>query len=446
MAEENHTQSDRLHKIEAAQLRERIVSLLEQVEALRETTKRKDSLEDLVVRLRDANQHLVIATVGAQGLQEAAEAANRRQEEFLSMLAHELRNPLAPIATAADLLGKIKDSNPQIPKLHAIISRQVKHMTRLVDDLLDASRFASGKIALEMRPLSVQEVIDNAVEVAQPVIRERNQKLSIILPATAMVINGDLVRLSQVFSNLLINAAKFTPEFECITISAYVSANEVVVSIKDHGMGIAADIQPFIFDLFTQGFRTLDRAQGGLGIGLSLVRAVVEMHGGNVVVYSAGAGLGSEFTVRLPVQVRAIPTPSPSTQNNAMPARTYRILLIEDNLDAIDTLQDLLLFEGHTIRSATNGQAGLAMAAAEKFDIVICDIGLPGMDGYAVARQLRHSHGAREPMLIALTGYSQMENRTRATEVGFDHYLVKPVASEVLLDTISKATCSGALP
>jgi two-component system CheB/CheR fusion protein len=438
MADENQIQSDTLQALEAVQLRQRIVTLLEQVETLRDATKSKDSLEDLVVRLREANQHLVIATVGAQGLQAAAEAANRRQEEFLSMLAHELRNPLAPIAMATELLGKITDSHPQLPKLHAIISRQVKHMAHLVDDLLDASRFSSGKIALKKQPLLLREIIESAVEVGRPFIEERKQKLSVVLPSEPIVIDGDFVRLSQVFSNLLINAAKFTPEFERIVVSARVASNVVVVSVKDNGMGIAADIQPFIFDLFTQGYRSLDRAQGGLGIGLSLVRTVVEMHGGNVTVQSGGTGLGSEFTVRLPLAAdQRLPASEPAPGTAAH--RCSRILLIEDNIDAIETVQDLLTVEGHTVRSATNGPAGLALAGREAFDFVICDIGLPGMDGYDVARQLRRDASGRVPILIALSGYSQAENRTRADEAGFDHYLVKPVASEVLLKIISTA-------
>jgi two-component system CheB/CheR fusion protein len=439
MVDENQQQSDTLQTLEAVQLRRRIVALLEQVETLRDATKSKDSLEDLVVRLRDANQHLVIATVGAQGLQAAAEAANRRQEEFLSMLAHELRNPLAPIAMAAELLGKITDSHPQLPKLHAIISRQVKHMAHLVDDLLDASRFSSGKIALKKRPLLLREIIESAVEVGRPFIEERKQKLSVVLPPEPIVINGDLVRLSQVFSNLLINSAKFTPEFERIAISAHVASNVAVVSVKDNGMGIAADIQPFIFDLFTQGFRSIDRAQGGLGIGLSLVRTVVEMHGGNVTVHSGGTGLGSEFIVRLPMAPdQRLPAGAAAPKPAAN--RSCRILLIEDNLDAIETMEDLLMVEGHTVRSATNGLGGLAMARNEQFDFIICDIGLPGMDGYDVARQLRVEASGRAPILIALSGYSQVENRTRADEAGFDHYLVKPVASEVLLKIISTAS------
>jgi signal transduction histidine kinase len=286
---------------EAEQLRERTADLLTQVAELRKATKSKDALEDLVLQLRDANQNLVIATVGAQDMQASAEAANRRQVEFLSMLAHELRNPLVPIALAAELLGKIATAHPQLPKLHGIIQRQVGNMAHLVGDLLDASRLSSGKIALHRRALQLSEIIDSAVETSQPLIEKRYQKLTIALPAEPIFIDGDPVRLMQVFSNLLINATKFTPQYEQITVSARLLGNMVAVSVKDNGVGIDADFQPFIFDLFTQGPRSLDRSQGGLGIGLSLVRTISEMHGGAVTVCSDGVGCGSEFIVTLPV-------------------------------------------------------------------------------------------------------------------------------------------------
>lgn len=429
-----------LHAQEAAQLRRRVADLLTQVEALREATKSQDALEDLVSQLREANQHLVIATVGAQDLQANAEAVNQRQEEFLSMLAHELRNPLAPVAMATELLGKITDAHPQLPKLHAIISRQVNHMTHLVDDLLDASRFSGGKIALKKQPLLLSKIIESAVETSQPFIDKRNQRLIIELPASPIVIDGDLVRLAQVFSNLLINAAKFTPEFEQITLSAHKLANAVTVSVKDNGIGIAADIQPHIFDLFTQGFHSMDRSQGGLGIGLSLVRTIAEMHGGNVKVRSAGAGFGSEFTVFLPTSSKPLPV-AINAVPNAAPAHHSRILLIEDNADASATLHDLLTLDGHTVTSASDGGSGLALATANDYDAIVCDIGLPGMDGYEVATQLRlHASTKPVPRLIALTGYNQPENRARAKEVGFDHYLVKPIATDILLKIISSST------
>ena len=434
----NGDDSSASHYREAAQLQRRITDLLTEVEALREATRSRDALEDLVLQLRSANQNLVIATFGAQDMQATAEAANRRQEEFLSMLAHELHNPLAPVAMAAELLEKIASAHPQLPKLHGIIRRQVNHMTRLVDDLLDASRFSSGKITLQRRPLLLSDIIDSAVETSQPFIDTRNQRLIIDLPAYPIVTNGDLVRLAQVFSNLLINASKFSPEHEHITVSARKTANAVKVSVKDNGVGIGSDIQPFIFDLFTQGFRSLDRSQGGLGIGLSLVRMIVDMHRGSVKAVSAGAGFGSEFIVQLPVSAESVP--HDSSPAAAVPPGGYcRILLIEDNVDANDTLRDLLTLEGHTVMATFDGMTGLAMAKEDTYDIVICDIGLPGMDGYEVIKQLRRHTLRPAPCFIALSGYNQPKNRVRAMEVGFDHYLVKPIAIDVLLQLIGSS-------
>ncbi|MES2534824.1 MAG: hybrid sensor histidine kinase/response regulator [Pseudomonadota bacterium] len=423
---------------ESEQLQQRITELLAQVAELHEAGKNKDVLEDLVVRLREANQNLVIATLSAQELQAAAEASHHRQEEFLSMLAHELRNPLAPVAMAAELLGKIMGAHPQIPKLHGIITRQVNHMTRLVDDLLDASRVVTGKIELKKSALPLSQIIDSAVETSRPFIDKRNQRLSIDLPVEPVVIYGDLVRLSQVFSNLLINATKFTPEFELITVSARKLGNAVAISVKDNGMGIAPEIQPFIFDLFTQGFRALDRSQGGLGIGLALVRTIAEIHGGTATVRSAGTGFGSEFTVQLPIAAEAAANQNPSAAKVSQ-ARYYQILVIEDNADANDTLSDLLTLEGHATSAAFDGPSGVALAKENSYDIIICDIGLPGMNGYEVVKQLRHLALKPMPCFIALSGYNQEQNRHLATEAGFDHYLVKPIAIDTLLNLLASS-------
>ena len=286
---------------EAELLRNTTADLLTRVAELDKVTHSKQMLEALVVQLRDANQHLVLTTFSAQDRQAEAEFAKHRQEEFLAMLAHELRNPLAPISMAADLLSKITTAHPTLPKLHGIISRQVNHMARLVDDLLDASRVSTGNITLQRRTLQLAEVIDSAVETSQPFIDKRNQQLSIRCTDEPIMIEGDSVRLAQVFSNLLINATKFTPVDERIEISVQKLPDNVKISIKDNGVGIAPEVQPIIFDLFRQGPRSLDRSQGGLGIGLSLVRSVVQMHGGSVSVYSGGVGLGSEFIVELPL-------------------------------------------------------------------------------------------------------------------------------------------------
>jgi two-component system CheB/CheR fusion protein len=420
---------------DVAQLRSMIAELLKVVEALHEEKKGTHALESRVSQLREANQNLVLATFGAQDMQATAEATNRRQTQFLSMLAHELRNPLAPIAMANELLGKITDAHPQLPKLHGIIDRQVNHMVRLVDDLLDASRVSSGKITLQQRPLLISEIIESAVETSQPFLDKRNQSLIIDLPADT-VIYGDQIRLAQVFSNLLINATKFTAEYEQITISAQKLLNTVAVSVKDNGAGIAADIQPFIFDLFTQSFRSLDRSQGGLGIGLSLVRTIIEMHGGSVKVRSQGVGFGSEFIVTLPLSSAPLAQVH-KAQPEAAAAHGCQILLIEDNADTNETLKLLLELAGNTITSIFEGSAGLAMAKKAAFDIIICDIGLPGIDGYEVIRQLRLHPITPRPYFIAISGYNQAQDRTHAIGAGFDHYLVKPIAVDALVALIS---------
>ena len=424
------------HAQEVEQLRNMIRELLSLVESLRDEAKGTDALENRVLQLREANQNLVLATFGAQDMQASAEAANRRQTEFLSMLAHELRNPLQPIAMANELLGRVTTAHPQLPKLHAIISRQVSHMVRLVDDLLDASRVSSGKITLQKRPLLLSEIIDSAIETSQPFIDKRNQHLTLHLPPQPLVIYGDLVRLAQVFSNLLINATKFTPENERITLTAQKLVNGVSVSVKDNGAGIPAEIQPFIFDLFTQGFRSLERSQGGLGIGLSLVRTIVEMHGGTVKVRSKGAGFGSEFTVLLPLSTESVEQAG-GPASKAVLARHRRILLIEDNIDANETLKLLLELEGHAVTSMYDGPSGLAMARENIYDVILCDIGLPGMDGFELVKQLRLSGQEPAPCFIATSGYNQAEDRSHAIEAGFHHYLVKPVAIDLLMALIA---------
>ncbi len=421
---------------EAEQFKQKVAELLEQIRLLQKTTSTRDAGDDMVSQLREANQNLIIATFSAQDMQAKAEAANRQKEIFLSMLAHELRNPLAPIVMAAELIGKITDAHPQLPKLHGIIQRQANHMVHLVDDLLDASRVSSGKLTLKKSTHLLSEIIDSAVETSRPFIDARQQRLSIALPSQPIVIYGDLVRLAQVFSNLLINATKFTPEYEHIAVSAHQHARTVIVSVKDNGMGVAPELQPVMFDMFTQGYSSLDRAQGGLGLGLSLVRTIVEMHDGSVKVHSDGIGFGSEFLVSLPVCADA-PPQTVTADVGKVPARSRKILLIEDNVDANDALHDLLKLQGYAVTCAFDGKTGLGLALEGRFDVVICDIGLPGMDGYEVARQLRRRATEFSSCIIALSGYGQLENQHLAREAGFDHYLVKPVAMDALIRLIA---------
>jgi len=406
--------------------------------------------DELVHKLCEANGNLVVTSLRAQELQDQAEAVVQRQTEFLSMLAHELRNPLAPIAMAAEMLGKISAAQPQLqqlPQLHQIISRQVTHMKRLLDDLLDASRVSSGKITLKKSPLLLAEVIRSAAEISQPVLISHNQELLIDLPKQPVAIDGDAIRLSQIFSNLLINASKYSLQGKSISLSAFCGDDgNVTVSIKDQGVGIEPEVQAYIFDLFTQAPRTLDRSEGGLGIGLSMVRTLVELHGGTVQVHSAGLGHGSEFTVVLPLAGKPdMQEPEPEHCAPAVPAKLCQILIIEDNVDANETLNFCLASEGHEVASAFSGPAGLDMAKKGHFDVVMCDIGLPGMDGYEVLRQLKVSDVQPVPYCIAMTGYDSLDHRAHADNAGFDSYLVKPVSLETLHDVVSKI-CSAAPP
>jgi two-component system, sensor histidine kinase len=290
-------------------------------------------------------------------------------------------------------------------------------------------------------------VIDGAIETSQPYADKRHQHLSVDvrvdlqidlpddLQDNRIIVDGDLVRLVQAFSNLLINATKFTQEYGNITVSTSRLGNTVTILIKDNGAGIAPELQPFIFDLFTQGPRSLERAEGGLGIGLSLVRTIVEMHGGTVGVSSEGAGLGSEFRIQLPISAEVLPLHSTASPTQ-IPARACRILLIEDNPDTNSLLNNILAQEGHLMTSALDGHSGLALAKENTYDVIICDIGLPGMSGFEVIEQLRLHSSKPMPRLIAMTGYNQPGNQTRAAEAGFDHYLVKPVAMNELRDLI----------
>ena len=404
------------------------------------TPKIHELSSELVVRLREANQSLVIASLRAQDLQDQAEASIERQKEFLAMLAHELRNPLAPIAMAVGMLEKITPAHPQLPYIQQVIARQVGHITRLLEDLLDASRVTSGKINLRKSLLQLTDIVHSAVEISQPSLDKKRQQLVVDLPELPVVIKGDAVRLAQVFSNLLINASKYSSECQSINLSARLSdAGRLAVSVKDEGVGIDPDIQPYVFDLFTQAPRTLDRSEGGLGIGLSMVRSLVEMHGGTVSVHSAGLGRGSEFIVLLPVSDDGVASEAGPVAA-LQPVQPCRILVIEDNVDANETLSFCLMADGHTVASAFDGPTGLAMAKAGGYDIVICDIGLPGMDGYEVLRQMRLLHMTPEPGYIAMTGYDQQDQSPRAGQPGFDHYLVKPVPIAALQAVISTIT------
>jgi PAS domain S-box-containing protein len=368
--------------------------------------------------------------------EEALREADRRKDEFVAMLAHELRNPLAPIRSAAHVLGHPGLDASRIEWARKIIEGQVVHLTRLVDDLLDVSRIVRGNIEPRREPIELAAVVEQALESARPLIESKGHAVTVSLPQAPVQLEGDPVRLTQVLLNLLDNAAKFTPRGGKIELRAERVGPEVELAVRDNGIGIPAELLPRIFDLFEQGERTLDRTEGGLGIGLTLVHRLVELHGGRVQAKSAGPGQGAEFTVWLPAAVAREdqggekPRPAPRR-----PGR--RILLVEDEVHVADAMGMLLSLEGHQVKVASTGQAALEIAAAFRPEAVLLDIGLKGMDGYEVARRLRELPEAREALLVAVTGYGHEEARAHSLTAGFDHHLVKPVDPERLLDLLA---------
>lgn len=439
LLEMDHLKQKNKHLQETSQLRATIKDLLVQLEGQFDLAKDKDILEQLVNKLRNANQSLVIASVEAQTLQESAEQAKYKQEQFLAMLAHELRNPLAPIMMATELIAKLKNSHEQLPKLHGILSRQVGQLSHLVDDLVDASRISSGRISLHKQHFTLKSIIENAIEISAPLIEQRHQRLYPEFTTMSLYVHADFLRLSQVFSNLLINASKFSPEYEDIFISVRKHHEQLLITVKDHGIGIADDMQGKIFELFSQGYQSVDRAQGGLGIGLALVRSIVGMHDGSVTVNSDGLGLGSEFVVELPASQPPMKDDL-SASASVVKVGRLNILVIEDNPDTVAVFSDVLTHEGHNVSTATSGVDGLKLireAGSEAFDLIFCDLGLPAYDGFEIAKRIRAKQSDIRPCLIAYTGYNQLEDRERARKAGFDHFLVKPVASDVLLNLIS---------
>lgn len=391
----------------------------------------------LTASLREANEHLVLAAVDAQTSRDDAEENNRRQNEFLAMLAHELRNPLVPISVSASLLERCAASPGTLERLTGVIQRQVGHMARLLDDLLDAARLSSGKITLAIEPLRLAELIEHAAETVMPRVRERGQALAIAPVAESLVVEGDRVRLTQVFTNLLSNASKYTQDGGHIAVAVAVGAapgetgaGGVCVTIADNGAGMSGETIARAFDLFTQGPRSLARSEGGLGVGLNVVRNLITMHGGSVGAASAGLGQGSTFTVCLPLSGATACAADADAVPTGGAAR--RILIVEDNADASDVLRMLLEAEGHQVETAGDGNQGLALALEGRFDAIVCDIGLPGMDGLELMARLRAAPGAAPPLAIALSGYGQPQDRERALAAGFDRYLVKPVAPAIL--------------
>ena len=398
-----------------------------------EVAQRRQAQEELQ-RLNDELEQRVTQRTSALLRADAAlREADRQKDEFLATLAHELRNPLAPIRNAVQILLLKGQGVPDLHWAADVIDRQVNQMTRLVDDLLDVSRITTGKLELRREIVDLSTAIQDAVETSRPLIDQDGHRLSISLPARPLPVDADLVRLAEVFSNLLNNAAKYTEKGGRIELSVEVHERTAVVSVKDSGIGIPAELLPTVFNLFTQVDRHLHRSQGGLGIGLTLVKRLVEMHGGEVEARSAGAGLGSEFIVRLPLVVVEQAEPRKPKQPKKPDATKHRVLVVDDNKDGAETLGMMLGLMGNEIRLAHDGQA--AVEAAEEFrpDVILLDIGMPVLDGYEACRRIRSQAWGKSMTLIALTGWGQDADRKRTKEAGFDHHLVKPVDSATLL-------------
>lgn len=369
-----------------------------------------------------------------------AETASKAKDEFLAMLGHELRNPLAPIVTALQLM-KLR-SDGRTSKELEIAERQTRHLIRLVDDLLDIARITRGKVELRKQAVDLRDVIAKATEIASPLLEQRRHHFEVSAPVRGMLLQADEARLAQVIANLLTNAAKYTEPGGHISLVARREGDELVVEVQDDGMGIGPDLLPRLFDLFVQGRQSMERASGGLGIGLALVRSLVTMHGGTVEAHSDGIGTGSTFSVRLPALAHvdeACAATSPSVPASPHPpAVRRRILIVDDNEDALEMLKEMLWTAGHDVRATTSGPAALELIKEFKPDIALLDIGLPAMDGYELASRLRAEMGPQAPCLVALSGYGQESDRARSQAAGFSLHLVKPLEASELLGTIER--------
>lgn len=371
-------------------------------------------------------------------LNQQLSAADRRKDEFLATLAHELRNPLAPIRNVLEIMQLKEGDDPFIRWSRDIIGRHVAQMTHLVDDLMEASRITQGRLELRKQQIDIIDAVQHAIEISNALMEKSRHLFTIKKPDTPLIINADSTRIVQIISNLLTNAAKYTPESGNICLSVFQEGNEVILSVLDSGIGIPPEHLPNVFAMFSQLKPALERSQGGLGIGLALVRGLVELHGGTIVARSDGDGKGSEFIVRLPISTSSINAVAIVENPIAITTDTLRILVVDDNIDAAESLALLLEFSGHITRSAHNGMAGLATAEEFRPDVILLDIGLPDISGYEVARRIRQQPWGEKIMLIAATGWGQDKDKEQALHSGFDNHLTKPVDFQKLNSLLQK--------
>jgi PAS domain S-box-containing protein len=397
--------------------------------------------------LRAAEELAHRATIAIENanLLAALKESDRRKDEFLAMLAHELRNPLAPIGNAVEILRTKETAAPGLRWANDIIARQLRQMTRLVDDLLDVSRITRGKIELRKERIELSAVVNSAVEASRPLIEKDRHELTILLPHEPIHLHADLTRLSQVISNLLNNAAKYTEPGGHIWLTAERQEGQVLIRVRDTGIGIQANMLPHIFEMFLQTDRSRERSQGGLGIGLSLVRRLVELHGGRVEAHSPGPGRGSEFIVHLPLSQNAGPKLNhvqdrPASHSSTRQDHRLKVLVVDDNTDSADSLAMLVEGLGSEVRTAYDGQEAVEVAAEFSPELVLLDLGLPKLNGYEAARAIRQQPGGDTILLVAVTGWGQEDDRRRSREAGFNHHLTKPVEFPTLQKLLAEAS------
>jgi signal transduction histidine kinase len=406
----------------------------------RKTRQLEQLNRELEQRVAERTAALEASTVRLQESETRLQETDRRKDEFLAMLGHELRNPLAPIQAAAKLLRMDHLATTHHEKALDLVDRQVEHLVRLIDDLLDVSRITRGAITLRRERVNVADIVGRAIETNRPLIDAKRHELRVEVPSHSVHVDGDITRLTQVVGNLVHNAAKYTDDGGEIRISVERRPEDAVIHVKDTGIGIPSDMLSRVFDLFTQVERPLNRKQGGLGVGLAMVQRLVEMHGGRVTAQSEGIGRGTEIVVQLPLH---IDTDSDRLRDGAAteiePVSTIcrRILVVDDNRDAADSIALLLEVAGHNVRTAYDGPDALNLASVFKPDVVILDLGLPSMDGFEIARQIEEQSWGKDIALVALTGWGQQEDYRRTSDAGFDAHLVKPVAPEELLKILA---------
>jgi signal transduction histidine kinase len=416
-------------------LRAKVSVFAELYRKTRDSERLTRELED---RVTARTAELEASMLRQMALTDQLREADRRKDEFLALLAHELRNPLAPVVNAVNIM-RLKETGGDLDLqwCREVIERQAGQLTRLVDDLLDVSRITLGKIKLRLDRVDLAKVIAGALELSRPLMEAHRHQLTAVLPDTPVVLQGDLARLTQVVANLLTNAAKYQNDGGRVDLVVEQQGQEAVITVRDLGIGMPSHMLTEVFELFSQGERTLDRAQGGLGIGLSLVKTVVEMHGGSVSARSEGVDRGSEFVIRLPSLVSepawGRPVPEPPVRRTIPPRR---ILIVDDSRDAAESLAMLLSLSGHHVLVSHHGEEALRLAASERPEVVLLDIGLPGIDGYEVCRRLRQG-GLDSAQIIAMTGYGQERDRQRSKDAGFDTHTVKPVELDHLMELLA---------